>query len=214
MRALALVLACLLLPVASFGLVRSRAHMSRSFDTREIPARLGDFQLAREAELPADVRAMIAPDAYSLRLYETPASAPVWLYVAFYSGAGASGAHDPNVCYPAQGWDVVGLRERALALQDGESLRVRGLAATRGPSEELVLYWFQPAERWPASARFEPFLRALDGLAGRSRYAFVRLSTRVSTHTPRDVSAAESALAALAREVAPAVRAVVKGRGP
>lgn len=214
MRALACVLVCLLLPVVSFGVVRSRAHMSRAFDTSEIPARLGDFQLVREAELPEDVRAMIAPDAYSLRLYETPARAPVWLYVAFYSGAGASGAHDPNVCYPAQGWDVVGLRERALGLRSGESLRVRGLAATRGPSEELVLYWFQPPERWPASARFEPFLRALDGLAGRSRYAFVRLSTRVSAHTPAEVAAAEAELAALAREVAPALRAAVTGRGP
>ena len=193
-RSLAAVLVCLLLPLASFGLVRSRAHVSRAFDTSLVPARLGAFELARSDELPEDVRAMIAPDAYQLRLYSGPPGAPVWVYLAFYSGAGTTGAHDPTVCYPAQGWDLVGLRERALELPGGDTLHARFLAATQGPSEELVLYWFQPAERWPASSHFEPLLRAVDGLLGRSRYAFVRLSTRVAAPDPAELSAAEAQL--------------------
>jgi EpsI family protein len=213
-RSLAAVFVCLLLPLASFGLVRSRAHVSRAFDPSLVPSRLGAFEVARSEELAPDVRAMIAPDAYLLRLYSGAPGAPVWAYVAFYTGAGSSGAHDPTVCYPAQGWDVVGLRERALALPGGDMLHARFLAATQGPSEELVLYWFQPAERWPQSSHFEPLLRAVDGLLGRSRYAFVRLSTRVAAPGPADAAAAESQLVSLARELAAPVRAAVRGPEP
>ncbi|MFI5314433.1 MAG: exosortase C-terminal domain/associated protein EpsI [Myxococcota bacterium] len=210
-RPLAAVFVCLLLPLASFGLVRSRGRVSPAFDPSLVPARLGAFEVARSEELSEDVRAMVAPDAYLLRLYSGRAGAPVWAYVAFYDRAGAKGAHDPAVCYPAQGWDLVGLRERALELPGGETLHARFLAATQGPSEELVLYWFQPAGRWPSASHFEPLLRAVDGLLGRSRYAFVRLSTRVAAPGAAEAAAAETQLVALARELAAPVRSAVRG---
>src|SRR5262249_36016764 len=115
------------------------------------------------------------------------------------------------VCYPAQGWDVVGLNDRALELPSGDRLHAHFLAATQGAAEELVLYWFQPPERWPAAPRVEPWPRAVDGLAGRSRYAFVRLSPRVTPSETGSVPAAEAALGALARELAAPVRAAVRG---
>jgi len=208
---LALVLVCLSLPLLSFAWARARARNLHEFQPARIPARLGEFALDREDALPEDVRAMLSPEAYVFRLYARPDGAPVWAYVAFYDGVGASGAHDPEVCYPAQGWDVVGLHDRELDLASGDRLHAHYLAATQGPSEELVLYWFQPPERWPAAPRVEPWLRALDGIAGRSRYAFVRLSTRVLPSVPDAVPAAEAELGALARELAEPVRAAVRG---
>jgi EpsI family protein len=205
------VLTCLLLPLLSFGLARARARATHEFDTARIPARLGEFSVDRDDTLPDDVRAMLSPAAYLFRLYARADGAPVWAYVAFYDGVGASGAHDPQICYPAQGWDVVGLDDRALELPTGDQLHAHFLAATQGASEELVLYWFQPPERWPAAPRVEPWLRAVDGLAGRSRYAFVRLSTRVTPSAPDSVPAAEEELGALARELAAPVRAAVRG---
>jgi EpsI family protein len=207
---LGLVFLCLLLPLLSFALARGRARATRDFDPGRIPARLGDFALDREDALPEEVRAMLSPAAYVFRLYTRADSAPVWAYVAFYDGVGASGAHDPQVCYPAQGWDVVGLHDRALELPSGDRLHAHFLAATQGASEELVLYWFQPPERWPAAPRVEPWLRAIDGIAGRSRYAFVRLSTRVTPSEAGSVPAAEAELGALARELAAPVRAAVR----
>jgi EpsI family protein len=202
---------CLLLPLLSFGLARARARATHEFDSALIPARLGPFVLDRDDALPDDVRAMLSPAAYVFRLYTRADGAPVWAYVAFYDGLGASGAHDPEVCYPAQGWDVVGLHDRALELPSGDRLHAHFLAATQGAAEELVLYWFQPPERWPAAPRLEPWLRAVDGLAGRSRYAFVRLSTRVTPSVEGSVPAAEAELGELARELAAPVRAAVRG---
>jgi EpsI family protein len=211
---LALALVFLALPLASAGIVHMRAETSHVFDPARIPSRLGEFEVVSSDQLPDDVRALVSPDAYLLRLYDDGAGTPVWAYVAFYSGLGASGAHDPTVCYPAQGWDVAALRERAIELSGGERLRASLLAATQAASEELVLYWFQPPERWPSPARAEPLLRALDGLAGRSRYAFVRLSTRISAPAPSAIDAAETRLASLARQLAEPVREAVRGRAP
>lgn len=206
---LAAVLAALLLPLGTQELIASRARGVAKFDLERIPDRLGALALAQEQELPADVLAQIAPDAHALRLYADENGGGVWAYLAFYSGTGAVGAHDPQVCYPAQGWDIAALRSREVTLADGKSLTGKLLAASLGGQEELVLYWFQPAGRWPRPPLLELALRGIDALAGRSHYAFVRLSTRVPARDAAQQSAAEARLVDAARALAPAVRATI-----
>lgn len=205
---LALVSAALLLPIATHHMVTTRA-VARTFDLQRLPARLGSLDLSSEEQLPADVLAMISPDAHTLRLYTGESGVGVWAYLAFYAGTGSKGAHDPEVCYPAQGWDVATLDNREVTLADGKSLTGKLLAADLGAQEELVLYWFQPAGRWPRQSPVELALRGIDALAGRSRYAFVRLSTRIAAADVAERRAAEARLVDAARALAPAVRAAV-----
>jgi EpsI family protein len=207
---LTLVSAALLVPIATHHLVMTRAATVRRFDLERIPTRLGSLDLSSEAELPADVLEMISPDAHTLRLYTDGSGSAIWAYLAFYSGNGAKSAHDPEVCYPAQGWDIAALRSREVTLSDGNSLTGKLLAANLGGEEELVLYWFQPAGRWPQRSPAELALRGIDALAGRSQYAFVRLSTRLASGGDlAQQSAAEARLVDAARALAPAVRAAV-----
>jgi len=207
---LILVSAALLVPIATHHLVATRAATVRRFDLERIPARLGSLDLSREEELPADVLEMISPDAHTLRLYSDESGSAIWAYLAFYSGNGTKSAHDPEVCYPAQGWDIAALRSREVTLADGNSLTGKLLAANLGGEEELVLYWFQPAGRWPQRSPAELALRGIDALAGRSQYAFVRLSTRLASGGDlAQQSAAEARLVDAARALAPAVRAAV-----
>jgi EpsI family protein len=203
------VLAALAVPIATRALITARAAAIPSFDLAHLPDQLGPLALSSQEELPADVLAQISPDAHALRLYTDDQGAGVWAYLAFYSGTGAKGAHDPEVCYPAQGWDIATLRSREVALADGKSLTGRLLAAKLGGQEELVLYWFQPVGRWPRPSPLELALRGLDALAGRSRYAFVRLSTRVAAADAAQQRTAEDRLVDAARALAPAVRATV-----
>jgi len=206
---LAAVLVVLLLPLATHQLIAERARAVAKFDLDRIPERLGELALAHHQELPADVLAMISPDAHALRLYADGSGSGVWAYLAFYSGTGEVGAHDPQVCYPAQGWDIAALRSREVVLADGKSLTGKLLAANLGGEQELVLYWFQPVGRWPRPALLELALRGVDALAGRSRYAFVRLSTRLPAQDAAQQSAAEKRLVDAARALAPAVRATI-----
>ncbi len=206
---LVLVSLALLVPIATHHWVELRASTVRRFALERIPSRLGSLDLSNEEELPPEVLALISPDAHTLRLYRDQSGAAIWVYIAFYSGTGSKGAHDPEVCYPAQGWDVSALRNREVTLADGESLNGRLLAANLGAQEELVLYWFQPVGRWPQRSPGELALRGVDALAGRSRYAFVRLSTRIAGADPAQQSAAEARIVDAARALAPAVRATV-----
>jgi EpsI family protein len=114
------------------------------------------------------------------------------------------GAHDPEVCFPAQGWEI--LRSSSVVVPQREDrIHTKLLRAERLNREQAVLYWFQPARRWPKAGAFEEALRVLDAASGRPQYAFVRLSS------PRDGSGrSEADLMEFASALAPAIRAEVE----
>ncbi len=175
-----------------------------------LPSRVGEWTATSEQTLDAEVLTLIEPAAYLVRLYEAPARAPIWLYMGVYAGRAGTGtgAHHPEVCYPAQGWEVLKSQALALPLGGAQELRAQQLSFHRGGAREAVLYWFQPAERWPLDAGAEELLRMLDAVAGRPQYAFVRLSAR-SDGSP----AAADDLAEFAVGIAPAIRGVVERVG-
>jgi len=199
---LALVFLLLWLPIASFALGGWSAGGPLPFDAEDAPARIGAFVSVQDEPLEADVLEMLQPDSHVMRLYGARGAAPVWLYLASYSGRDTTGAHDPAVCYPSNGWDLHGLHDREVPLADGGALTARLLLAAQSGREELVLYWFQPVGRWPQPAPYEQMLRAYDGFAGRPQYVFVRLSTALEAG--RD--AGERVLVEFARELAPWLR--------
>jgi EpsI family protein len=176
----------------------------RTFDLDAIPTRIGERQLVEEDRLEPEIAQSLRVDGYLLRRYQGPDARPLWLYVAFYRGVGATGAHDPEVCYPAQGWDVQQSRELAIDLGERGSLRARLLRARLELQEETVLYWFQPATRWPRTTALEQLLRIYDALRGTPQYAFVRVSI------PGADELGAEALAEFARDVALPVRDVLE----
>lgn len=169
-----------------------------------LPTRVGAWSAAEERRLDPDAFALIEPDAYAYRRYRAPGRTPIWVYAALYGGRASygKGAHDPQVCYPAQGWEI--LDQRSLELSVGGSrMRTNEVRVHKGLHQEDVLYWFQPAGRWPAGGAVEQLMRVYDALAGRPQYAFVRLSG------PRDPSGTASPrddLRDFARRIAPAIR--------
>jgi EpsI family protein len=147
-----------------------------------------------------------------MRLYGDAAGGGVWVYVALYAGGEAGGgAHDPAVCYPAQGWEATPAVEAELPADAGPKPVVKLLSATQGGREELVLYWFQPAGRWPSRGTSELLLRMLDRFHGSGQYAFVRLSTPIDRFGGVTREAAEQRLTRVAGDLAPWVRRVVSG---
>jgi EpsI family protein len=151
--------------------------------------------------------ALAAPDSHVVRRYEAPEGRGIWLYVGLYAERAGTGksAHDPEVCYPAHGWEILGTG--ALAISVGaEEFPAKLLELHRGLLKEEVVYWFQPARRWPAHPLVEQLLRVGDALAGRPQYAFVRLSTA----SARNRGPATRDLAEFARQIAGSVRSAVE----
>lgn len=204
---LAAVAVALLLPTLVLGRWLLVTSMSTPLvPTLSLPHQVGPWHASAENQLEADVLALIEPDAYLMRRYEARDRTPIWLYVAVYAGRGSyrKGAHDPEVCYPAQGWEIMQSESFDVPLVDGDTLTTRRLEAHLELAKESVLYWFQPAKRWPAQAASEQLLRVLDAMRGRPQYAFVRISA------PTDGGpTAVRDLTEFAAEIAASVRAVV-----
>ena len=197
----------LLLPALVLGRWLLATHSATpAVPVPALPTEVGPWRATAERRLGVEILAMIEPDAYLLRLYEAPGRTPIWLYVGVYAGRAGhgKGAHDPEVCYPAQGWEILQSELLTVPLVDGNTLATRRLEAHHGLARESVLYWFQPAKRWPVQTAKEQFLRILDAARGRPQYAFVRLSGPTDG-TPTAVRD----LAEFAAEIAFSIRTLV-----
>ncbi|MEE8581436.1 MAG: exosortase C-terminal domain/associated protein EpsI, partial [Myxococcota bacterium] len=118
----------------------------------ELPRQVGPWIATADDEFGPRTVARLGVDAYLLRRYEAPARSPIWLYVGLYAAFRGLGGkyHDPEDCYPAQGWEIVDYRAFEVGLEGSGTLHSQVMQAQRGPQREVVLYWFQPAGRWPA----------------------------------------------------------------
>jgi EpsI family protein len=147
-------------------------------DPPELPREIGPWHVDGESSLDDEVLAIITPDQYTMRHYTAPGRTPIWVYLGVYAGRAGygSGAHDPEVCYPAQGWEILASERFVVPLAADAGLRTKLLEAHLGTAKEVVMYWFQPALRWPGPEAGEELMRVVDAVSGRPQYAFVRLS--------------------------------------
>ena len=203
------VLLALALPAAGVATQLLAPGEPKRFSLDGVPTELPGFSGVAEHRLDAEVLALLEPDAYLQRLYVAEDADPVWLYVGVYSGLGAKGAHEPDICYPAQGWEVTTQRDVILEMPGSEALTARILVAMRGGQSQLVLYWFQGARRWQGFEVGEQLMRIYDSLRGAPQYAFVRLSADFSGE-----EATEATLRRLAAQLAPHIRRAVEAPEP
>ena len=175
------------------------------FDFEMIPPLIGEWRRTAESRFDTGELSLVKPDAYRLWRFSDSLEIPITLYVALYRGLGETGAHSPEACYPAQGWEVLNSSTTTVPVAPDGELRVRVMRAERAGSGELVLFWFQHADRWPLAAGWEQVVRVYDTLRGHPQYAFVRLSVPVVGDTDRI-----DELKAFASSLAPRVRQMLE----
>jgi EpsI family protein len=137
------------------------------------------------------------PDDYLLRRYDRPDGVPVWLVIVYFQNA-RLGAHDPQVCYRSQGFQVQTLPDGTVSSAIGP-LPYRSFAATKGSRRELVrCLWYTAGGALPdvKGWRDRMFFQGLRN--NRSFGAFIRVSTleagdpgladRVMTDFTRDLA--------------------------
>jgi EpsI family protein len=201
---LALVVAFLALPTAlAVAARRSTDHLT--FELADAPRELAGLAWSGDSELDEVAFKEVAPSAYLMRSF-SDGKTEALAYVAFYTGFSSSGAHNPEVCYPAQGFDLGEVRDVAVELNDGSRLWAKIFRARQGAYEEVVLHWFQPLGRWPSTPYLEPWLRMLQAFGGRKAYAFVRVSVEIEVGA---VTRAEDRAIAMGTDLAPWSRAVL-----
>ena len=145
------------------------------------------------------------------RTYVNPAGERVMMSVA-YGGdqSDATRAHRPEVCYPAQGFEILAANTGSLRIED-RTLRVRRLVARLGGRNEPITYWITVGDRVTVSGTEQKFAQLSYSVRGVIPDGML---VRVSS-IDRDADTAyrlhERFLAALSAAIEPAERAYVVG---
>ncbi len=148
----------------------------------------------------------LAADDTLVREYRRGEESPVWFVIIYHENK-RYGAHDPMVCYRAQGWDVEEEGTIALTRRSGGFDANWALVSEDG-RERLALYWWYTAGDLATGDRdsFKARMAASGILSNITFGAFVRVSTDV---LDGDVESALARVREFAEDALPHVAAIL-----
>lgn len=167
----------------------------------ELPTRIESWRGLDTEPFADDVMAQLGVDDYVSRHYVNAENqALVALYAGYY-GSQRQGdtIHSPQNCLPGAGWSPVEAGRLTLTSPTGP-VEVNRYVISKGPSRQVVLYWYQGRGRIVAGEYTNKALLMFDAARlGRSNGGLVRLIAPVTT-TP---DAATAQLTAFANALLP-----------
>lgn len=166
---------CLCASTALGHWIKPTTHLADSQEKMSLeaafPRDFGEWRL--DTNLPVSI---VSPDVKAMldqlynqvlaRTYVNDRGERIMLSVA-YGGdqSDATRAHRPDVCYPAQGFDIVSARTSAIALPQGR-LPVRHMVARLGSRNEPVTFWFTVGDQVAVSGQDQKLAQLRYGLRG------------------------------------------------
>jgi EpsI family protein len=168
---------CLALMVAAFAAAWAWTPRVKLADSRprvvlEFPRQFGEWRI--DERMPVQ---LISPDQAAVldkiynqtlsRSYVNPQGERVMLSVA-YGGDQSDGtrAHRPEVCYPAQGFEVLANARARLQFGPGDDVEVRRLVARLGGRIEPITYWVTVGEFTATSGTGQKLAQLRYGVRG------------------------------------------------
>jgi len=167
--------ACLALSTCLGWAWRPTRHLADQLEKVELteifPVAVGAWTV--DANVPVQV---ISPDVEAMlnklyaqnlsRIYVNPQGQRIMLSVA-YGGdqSDATRAHRPDVCYPAQGFNILSQQRLRIPLANG-SLPVEHMVAQLGGRVEPVTFWFTIGEQVAVSGTDQKWVQFKYGLDG------------------------------------------------
>ena len=145
------------------------------------PRQIADWA-GRTGTLDPQVERVLAADDYISAIFNSPAeAAPVDFFVAYYhSQAGSQGIHSPEICIPADGWEMYDIRPVELSLPGLAPFSVNRAIIQKGLERQVVYYWFENAGRRLTNDYLLKFYSVADGLIrGRDDAALIRVITPI-----------------------------------
>ncbi len=149
----------------------------------EFPRLLGDWQ-GRDSPLDPDVRRLLGPGDFLLRLYRRPTPGPpLDLFVAYFASQRTGDTiHSPQNCLPGAGWTPLERGRVEIGLPDGRRITVNRYVIGKGLERQMVLYWYQAHGRAVASEYWAKFYLVADAIrTNRSDGSLVRIITPVGS---------------------------------
>ncbi len=186
---------------ASWSGQREPEELHRPLET--IPYELGEWRGADEPRLRKAEEEVLRATSYLKRSYDRGPDEHASLFVAFYALQRAGEAmHSPKNCLPGSGWEIWNYDQTAIPFEGGDAT-INKYYIQRGNERLMVLYWYQSYDRVVASEYHAKICLVWDSvMKHRTSGSIVRVTVDA---TPE----AEQYALELARDVLPAVRAVL-----
>lgn len=171
---------------ATFYLDVVFTHKDRSYVAKrlkEFPVELPNVRFVRDVKMDEKVVTTLDPSSLIFREYETKSGRKIWLCIVYHENE-RWGAHDPQVCYKSQGWDIIdygGSKETTQYHIDETGVDINQFYVKKGDIEEVVFYWWFGSKKRQMTSRFEQMMwLAINGLLyGYNDSGFIRISTIV-----------------------------------
>jgi EpsI family protein len=169
-----------------------------------VPDRVGAWQLAHAPHVqvglatPSNATDRDQPyDDQVTRLYRDSEGHGLMLAVAYGAQQRQEvKIHRPELCYPAQGWEVLSLHSHRFDVgrDTGQAIDGHRMLVRNGQLDEAVSYWIRIGSTYSDSAWQTRWVIVVDGLAGKmSDGVLVRLSERLPRGQSPDAAFARQA---------------------
>lgn len=181
------------------------------------PKAFGDWQV--DDRVPVQ---LVSPDQQAVlskiynqtlsRTYINAKGDRIMLSVA-YGGdqSDATRAHRPEVCYPAQGFQIDSSVDTALTLE-GHPLRVRQLVSRLGARVEPITYWVTVGDRIALSGTEQKLAQLSYSMRGVVPDGMLVRVSNISANSSQAFTVQQSFLAEMVKNVAPELRNQVVGK--
>jgi exosortase D (VPLPA-CTERM-specific) len=203
----AVAVAVLLSGVLATVFGRSEELMPERNTFATFPLVIGDWRGQEERMDPIYVEAMQVDDYLLARFVTQNEPAAVGLWIAYYeSQRKGQSVHSPKTCLPGGGWQIVDLREVAVAgaQADGSPMPVNRALIAKGEDRQLVYYWFVQRGRVMTNEYLVKWHILKDAMTiNRTEGAMVRLTTIITEEGDAGIAAAERRLQDFVRTVDP-----------
>lgn len=123
------------------------AHMVKA-SSFPVGLRLGELPMSaagwqgKSVPYPDWLPEELGANEFFIRQYTNERGGAVTFYAAYFDARYGGTTHNPDICYPAQGWDIIE-RSRLAVQVDGADLEVTRMLIQKGLTKQLVLFYFQ-----------------------------------------------------------------------
>lgn len=126
--------------IVKTGLISKKAEINR-ISLNDFPYTIGDYK-ALDLEYPDWLADTLKAEEFILRKYEDSKGNRIKLYAAYFTSRKGTSTHNPDVCYPAQGWKI---EEKGTEVVEvaGKKYKLAKRVFRRGHDEQMILFWFQ-----------------------------------------------------------------------
>lgn len=159
-------------------------------DLASLPEKIAGYASLGDIRMPQYVLDILRPDALISREYADTEGRKIFVFAQFH-GTNRWGAHQPEICFTSQGWNIEYEQLSSTSEQTlpGTSVSANRFLAKKGSAKQIVLYWWFSSNNYQTASRTGQMLDSLKTqiLTGRGGgNGFIEVATAVNSGTEQE----------------------------